>query len=160
MRILFSDEKTFDIDVVYNLQNDRVWAPSRSEASERDGVVEKRKFPQKVMVWLSACSKSICPLVIFEEGAVDHARYIKQVLPVALKYGNTVFGNDWIFQQDGATPYIHPLTQQWYQNRFPSFIDKDRCPSNSSGLNPLDYCIWDELAGAMDWNKITSKKRN
>ena len=49
MRIPFSDEKIFDIDRVYNLQNDRMWAPSRSEASERDEVVEKRKFPQKIM---------------------------------------------------------------------------------------------------------------
>ena len=94
MRILFSDEKIFDIDGASNLQNDRVWAPSRSEASERDGIVEKRKFPQKVMLWLGACSKGIYPLVIFEEGTVDHARYIKEVLPVALKYGNKVFGND------------------------------------------------------------------
>ena len=152
------DEKIFNIDGAYNLQNDRVWAPSRSEASERDGVVEKRKFPQKVMVWLGACSKGISPLVIFEEGTADHARYIKEVLPVALKYENKVFGNDWTFQQDGATPHIHQLTQQWCQDRFPSFIDKDRCPSNSLDLNPLDYFIWDELADAVDWNKITSKR--
>ena len=50
MRILFSDEKNFNVDVVYNLQNDRVWAPSRSEAKERGGIVEKRKFLQKVTV--------------------------------------------------------------------------------------------------------------
>ena len=101
MRILFSDEKIF----IYNLQNDRVWALSRSEARERDGVVEKRKFPQKVMVRLGACSKGISPLVIFQEGTVDHAGYIMEVLPVALKYGNKVFGNDWTFQQDGATSH-------------------------------------------------------
>ena len=158
MSIIFSNEKIFDIDEVYNLQNDRVWVPSRPEASERDEVVEKRKFPQKVMVWLVACSKGISPLVIFEEGTVDHARYIKEVLPVVLKYGNKAFGKDWTFQQDEATPHIHQLTQQWCQDHFPSFIDNDRCPSNSPDLNPLDYSIWDELAGAMDWNKITSKR--
>ena len=71
-----------------------VWAPSGSEASERDEAVEKRKFPQKVMVWLGACSKGISLLVIFEDSTVDHARYIKEVLPVALKHGNKTFGND------------------------------------------------------------------
>ncbi|CAM4792051.1 unnamed protein product [Rotaria magnacalcarata] len=94
MRILFSDEKDFDIDGVYNLQSDRVWAPSRAIANEKGGIVEKRKFPQKVMVWLGACSNGISSLVIFEEGTVDHARYIKEMLPVALKYGNKVFDND------------------------------------------------------------------
>ena len=72
MKILFSDEKIFYINGVYNLQKDRVRAPSRSEASERDGVVEERKFLQKAMVWLNACSKGISPLVIFEEDTADH----------------------------------------------------------------------------------------
>ena len=113
MRILFSDEKLFDIDIVYSVQNDRVWAPSRVEANECGGIKMKRKLPQKIMVWLSACSKGITPLVIFEEGTLDHNRYIKEVLPVALKYGNKVFGNDWTFQQDNARPHIHHLTQKW-----------------------------------------------
>ena len=45
MRILFSDEKLFDIDGVYNFKNDRVWAPSRVEANECGGIKMKRKFP-------------------------------------------------------------------------------------------------------------------
>ena len=94
MRTLFSDEKNLDIDEVDNLQNDRRWTPSHSEANERDGIVEKRKLPPKVVVWLGACSMSISPLVILEEATLDHARYIKQVLPEALKYGNKVFSNN------------------------------------------------------------------
>ena len=72
MKILFSDEKMFDIDGVYNSQNDRIWAVSRSDADRRNGVHQKRKFPAKVMVWLSVCSKGASPLVIFKEGSVDH----------------------------------------------------------------------------------------
>ena len=64
------------------------------------------------MVWLGACSKGITPLVILDEGTVDHTVHIKKVLPVALKYGNETFGRDWIFQQDGAKPHSHHLTQQ------------------------------------------------
>ncbi len=93
MKILLSDEKMFDIDSVYNSQNDRVWAVNRAEADKKDGIKQKRKFPQKIMVWLGVCSKGVSPLVIFEEGSVDHARYIQEVLSVALKYGNEVFGN-------------------------------------------------------------------
>ena len=107
MRILFSDEKFFNIDGVYNSQNDRVWAVDRADADEKGGIQQRRKFPQKVMVWLGTCSKGITPLVILDDGTVDHDYYIKRVLPVALKYGNRVFGDDWIFQQDGAMPRQH-----------------------------------------------------
>ena len=158
MRILFSDDKLFDIDGVYNVQNGRVRTPSRVEANECGGIKMKRKFPQKVMVSLGACSKGITPLVIFEEGPLDHDRYIKEVLPGALKYGNKVFGNDWTFQQDNTRPHIHHPTQKWCRDHFPSFIDEDHWPSNSSVLNPLDYSGWDELAEGMDWTQISIKQ--
>ncbi|CAF1138777.1 unnamed protein product [Didymodactylos carnosus] len=45
MRILFSDEKMFDIDGVYNAQNDRVWAVDRAEADKKDDTNQKRQFP-------------------------------------------------------------------------------------------------------------------
>ena len=38
MKILFFDEKLFDIDGVYNSQNDRVWAVSHGEADKQDGI--------------------------------------------------------------------------------------------------------------------------
>jgi hypothetical protein len=43
-RILFSDEKFFDIDGVYNSQNDRVWAVDRADADKKGGIKQKRKF--------------------------------------------------------------------------------------------------------------------
>ena len=86
MQILFSDEKPCDVDGVYNVQNDRVWIPSRAEASKSSEIKAKRKFPQKFMVWLGARLKRIIPLVVFEEDTLDHGRYIKEVLlPVALR---------------------------------------------------------------------------
>ena len=157
MKILFSDEKMFDIDGVYNSQNERIWAVDRAEANTRGGIRQRRKFPQKVMVWLAVCSKGVSPLVIFEKGTVDHDRYIKEVLPIALKYGSKVFGNDWTFQQDGATPHTHEKSQAWCAERFPSFIAKDRWPPNSPDLNPLDYCVWNEFVQAINWGRVTSK---
>ena len=40
---------------------------------------------------------------------------------------------------------------------FPIFLDKDTWPANSPDLNLLDYCIWDEFAQAINWDKVTSK---
>ena len=148
----------FDLDGMYNTQNDRVWAVDRAEADREGGVKQKRKFPQKVMVWLGACSKGVTPFVILDKGTVNHETYIKEVLSVALKYGNTIFGDDWTFQQDGATPHTHAVIQQWCDNSFPSFLDKDHWPPNSADLNPLDYSIWNEFVHQMNWNKVISKQ--
>ena len=109
------------------------------------------------MIWLSMCSRGMSPIVIFDEGTIDHAPYIREVLPVALKYGNDILGTYWTFRQDGAMPHVHHLTQQWCKDNFPSFIDKDHWPPNSPDLNHLDCSIWDELAHAVNWDKITSK---
>ncbi|CAF3746453.1 unnamed protein product [Rotaria socialis] len=106
------------------------------------------------MVWLAVCSKRVSPIVIFDEGTIDHDRYIREVLSVALKCGNDILGTDWTFQQDSAKPHIHHLTQQRCNDNFPSFIDKDHWPSNSQDLNPLDYSIWDEIAHAANRDKI------
>ncbi|CAM2718409.1 unnamed protein product [Rotaria socialis] len=134
----------FDIDGMYNSQNDRIWAINRQEADKVGGRKQKRKFSDKIMVWLGVCSKGIFPVGNY-------------VLPVALKYGNEMFGNDWIFQQNNATPHTNILTQQWCQEHFPTFIDKDHWPPNSPDLNPLDYCIWDEFVGHINWNNVQSK---
>ncbi|CAF1629333.1 unnamed protein product [Rotaria magnacalcarata] len=157
MRILFSDEKMFDVDGIYNSQNQRIWAASCDEANEKGGIKMKQKLPKKVMVWLGVCSKGVTPLVIFDQGTVDHKVYIQNVLPVALEFGSKIFGEHWIFQQDGAKPHVHHLTQNWCQDKFPSFIDKDHWLPNSPDLNPLDYSIWDEFARAINWKTVISK---
>ena len=158
MRFVFSDEKMFDIDGVYNAQNDRIWAVDLEDADRKCRKKQRRKFPQKVMVWLAVCSEGVSPLVLFENGTVDHVRYIHEVLPVARKFGNKVFGNNWTFQQDGARPHTHKETQDWCSTNLPSFIDKERWPPNSPDLNPLDYSIWNEFAQSVNWKKVTSKK--
>ena len=103
------------------------------------------------------CSKHVTPLIIFDNDSIDHARYIEEMLPVALKYGNKVLGSQSTFQQDVAKPHIPHLTQRWRQDHFPSFIDKDHWPPNSPDLNPLDYSIWDEFVLTVRWDKLTSK---
>ena len=142
---------------MYNSQNERIWAVDRHEADAKGGRKQKRKFSVKVMVWLAVCSKGVSPLVILDKGTVDHQIYIEQVLPVALQFGNKCFGNDWTFQQDGATAHTHQKTQQWCFENFPSFLNKDQWPPNSPDLNPLDYSIWDEFVHQMNWDRIQSK---
>ena len=85
---------------------------NRSAVDTKGGIRQKRKFPQKVMVWLGVCFKDVLSVVIFEDETMDHDRYIKEVLPVALKFGNDIFGTDWTFHQDSAKPHIHAKSQE------------------------------------------------
>ena len=47
LKILFSDEKMFDIDGAYNSKNDRIWAANRDEANQKGGIHQKKKFLKK-----------------------------------------------------------------------------------------------------------------
>jgi hypothetical protein len=154
---LFTDEKYFDLDGVYNVQNDRIWAVNREEADKKGGVHEKTKFPVKVMVWLGVCGQGLTEPVILEDGTMDHERYINEVLPTALKSGNKMLGNSWTYQQDGARPHTHHLSEKWCVDHFPTFIPKNHWPPNSPDLCPLDYSLWNELAAAVNWNRATTK---
>ena len=89
------------------------------------------------MVWLGVCSKGITPLVVLNEGTVDHAVYFEKVFPVALKHGNEVSDSDWILQQDGAKPRSHYLTQQWSWDNFPISINSENWRPNSPDVNPV-----------------------
>jgi hypothetical protein len=51
-KILFSDEKIFNQDGIFNRQNERVYAASRQAAYEKIGLSPIHRFPFKVMVWL------------------------------------------------------------------------------------------------------------
>ena len=65
------------------------------------------------MVWLAIGSDGVTSLVLFEKGTLNHHRYIKKVLFVTLRYENSKFGKNWIFQHDNRTPHTHQETQHW-----------------------------------------------
>ena len=84
---------------------------------ERKQIREVEKTAKKVCRrsdgMVSRMLRARFALVLFEKGTLDHHRYIKEVLPVTLRYGNSKFGNNWTFQQDNETPHIHQETQEW-----------------------------------------------
>ena len=134
---LVTDEKYFDLDGIYNSQNDRVWIASREQADRKDGFRQKTKRPGKVMVRLDACAKGLTTPVIFENGTMNAEVYINEVLPIALECGDKMLGSNWTYQQDGAKPLIHHLTQEWCAKYFHNFIFKKR-PSPI----PLICVLW------------------
>ena len=103
------------------------------------------------MLWLGTCSKGLSSLVVFENGTVDH----NEVLPVALKYWNSIFGNDGTFHQDGAKPHT---VMKKLRNGLSTVFLRSHWPPNHPGLNPLDYCLWDELDKTIKSNRVTPEK--
>ena len=55
MKILFSDERLFDIDVIYNSQNDRIWAINRAKSDIKGGIVN---FGKRLGFGLKRVSKN------------------------------------------------------------------------------------------------------
>ena len=67
-KILFSDEKYFSVEGVFNRQNERVYATSRLEADKKGGIKEKSKYPKRIMVWLGASKTGLTSPIIFAPG--------------------------------------------------------------------------------------------
>ena len=71
--------------------------------------------------------------MILEDGTINHEGCIDKVLPIALKSGKKMLGNNnWTYQQDGAPSHTHYLSQKWCAEHFSTFIPKNRWPSNLS----------------------------
>ncbi|CAF4345681.1 unnamed protein product [Didymodactylos carnosus] len=156
-KILFSDEKYFRVNNTFNTQNDRMYAATRKEADDIGGIHRETQFSPGIMIWLGVCYQGVTRPVIIE-GTINSSRYIEEILPIAFEDGEKMLGSDFIFQQDGAPAHRDQMTQQWCEENFPDYWTKDRWPPYSPDLNPLDYCIWDELRQQMDWSLITNKQ--
>ncbi|CAF4266000.1 unnamed protein product, partial [Rotaria magnacalcarata] len=153
--ILFTDEKYFGMDGIYNRQNDRVYASSRQEADAHGGIHRLSKFPKRIMVWLGACKEGVTTPITFKPGeTLTHKNYIDIVLPHAFAEGQRLLGEDFIYQQDNATPHTHKDSLTWIRNNFSRFIDETKWPPNSSDLSVLDYYVWDAINHNIHWEKV------
>jgi len=48
-------------------------------------------------------------------------------------------GDNWLFQQDGATFHTLTKAQGWCEWNLKYFLAKDKWPVNSPDVTPLDY---------------------
>lgn len=147
-KILFTDEKIFNIEEQFNSQNDRIYAKNYREAKEKVPRVERGHYPLSVMVWWGVSYDGVTKIHFCEKGVKTGARVYEQTIlePVVRPLTSTLFNNEeWTFQQDSAPAHKARRVQQWLKDNVPSFIAAEDWPSGSPDLNPLDYKLWDIL---------------
>lgn len=138
--IFFSDEKNFDIEQHFNVQNDRFLTDDRSKVPS----VERSKFPKSVMVLGVVSNRGdVMPPFFFPERSRLTAEAYVQVLKskVVPWMENIAQGQSYTFQQDGAPAHTAGITQTWLSANTPDFWGKEVWPPNSPDLNPLDYFV-------------------
>nr|BAG15923.1 transposase [Bombyx mandarina]BAG15924.1 transposase [Bombyx mandarina]BAG15925.1 transposase [Bombyx mandarina] len=146
--ILFSDEKFFTVEESYNKQNDKVYAHSSEEASNRIPRIQRGHFPSSLMVWLGVSYWGLTEVHFCEKGVKTNAVVYQNTVLTNLvePVSHTMFNNrHWVFQQDSAPAHRAKSTQDWLAAGEIDFIRHEDWPSSSPDLNPLDYKIWQHL---------------
>ena len=137
---MFSDEKIFDQDGQINRQNNRVYAESRQAANEAGALKSTHKFPFKVMVWNGLSFYGPTSIVVLaKDTSFNSDFYISKVLPIAKRDGTRLIGDDFLYQQNGATCHTSDKSIEAIKKLGMRYIRPDIWPPNSSDLNPLDY---------------------
>src|SRR5689334_22343671 len=111
---LFSDEKYFSLEGVFNRQNECVYAVSREDADKRGCIKQQAKYLKRIMVRLGASKNGLTSPIIFTPWeTLLRKNYIEVVLSHAQSEGSRLLDDDFIFQQDNATSHTHDESLAW-----------------------------------------------
>uniref|UniRef100_A0A8R1IJB6 DDE_3 domain-containing protein n=1 Tax=Caenorhabditis japonica TaxID=281687 RepID=A0A8R1IJB6_CAEJA len=100
--ILFTDEKLFTVEKVFNKQNSRILATSVKYGSQRRS---RRGHPVSVMVWAGITSTGKTVFVPLKM-KINAANYLDDILKKVVEpWASSRFGNtNWTYQQEDSAP--------------------------------------------------------
>jgi transposase len=157
-KIMFSDEKIFDGDGQINLKNDVIYAKSRADADKNGGIFEKQKYPLKVMVWCGLTFNGPTEIVVLpKNGSFNQEFYVSNVLPVVKRECQRLIGEEFFYQQDGATSHTGNHSMESLKNEGINLLANGVWPPNSPDLSPMDYFFWNEVSSRIPKKKFTNR---
>jgi len=113
-----------------------------------------------MMVSVAVSSFGATQLHSLEPGVKVNGDYYRNtvLLIMLLPDIRSVFGDYYLFQQDGAPAHCARETVTMLQRETPEFITPEMWPPNSPDFNPLDYSIWGMLQERVYRSRIHVKK--
>ena len=104
--------------------------------------VMKTKFPATVMAFgVNSSNGDVMPPYIFETSIrVNTEIYLHVMKTVVLFWiKQVVRDRPWVWQQDSAPSHVSNCSLTWLEEHCHDLVTKDKWPSSSSDLNPMDY---------------------
>ena len=144
----FSDEKTFKVIQLLNVQNDRIFAPStykKSTIENKRLYMERSGFSISLIVSVAVSKVGKSFIFFVEPGAkVNGAYYREKLLASVMPEMDRLTGyQPNVFMQDGARSHTTNETVRFLnQQRYLTLLQPNMWPPNSPHLNPVDYFVW------------------
>ena len=139
-KIVFTDECIFRLNGHVNTQNARIWGTERPTEGNQVPV-----HSQSVMFWCGISKEKIIGPYEIESTTVTGESYrnllIRKVFPAL-----TTLQNDFVFQQDGASPHRAARVRAYLNRKCNNYwigrqgpVD---WPARSPDLTPCDFFLW------------------
>ena len=148
-KIVFTDEKNFSLESPLNSKNDVVYGKKKSDIPPSRLYYEQNRISKNVMVSAGVSWNGKTRIHFFQGGTakVNAERYIEVLENGLLPDIRALYpDDDYYLQQDGATCHTSHETSAYLERNAIPYIKKDDWPPNSPDLNPMDYCIWNQLS--------------
>ena len=148
-KILWSDESVFEI-----VPGRRVRVRRRvGEKYHPDCLVSTVKFGGgKVQVWGCMCRDGVGSLHVVD-GRLNASAYIDLISPTLKDDGERIIGENFVFQQDGASCHTAEYSKKWFRREKISVLP---WPSQSPDLNPIEH-LWEVIKKKMDYTPVKNQ---
>ena len=135
--IIWTDEKTWDVDSSVNHQNDRYLSYCIESVPEKHRTT--RPSGAMMLGVIASDGKVMPPLWIDKGTKVDSNVYIKNLEKVKAWIEDTYGDRPYVFMQDGAPSHVSEQTLAWMDQNLRAYWPPDMWPPYSPGMHNFDF---------------------